>query len=135
MQIEEIKDRPPNYTSIRAVFPAASNEGVIFAYGDKIYNPSGVKIPKEIIDHELVHCKRQIEMGVVLWWEKYLDDPAFRYYEEVLAHRAEYKSFCARQTSRNQRRTALKFIAKRLSSSLYGKIVTFDKAKEDILND
>lgn len=127
-----VKALPPNFQAIKAVFPMAIKPTVIFAYGDIIYNPSGKAIPPEIIAHEEVHGKRQLEMGVELWWERYLTDKQFRYDEELLAHREEYKQHCKLYTSRAHRRSGLILIARRLCSPLYGSVVNMEKAKLDL---
>lgn len=131
MQVIKFK-RPPNFEKILSVFPMAANSGTIFAYLD-IYVPSGHDLPASLIAHEAVHCQRQAEMGVDLWWDKYLTDPEFRYHEELLAHRAEWKHL-SENGSRQVRRQALKETAKRLASPLYNKMVTLDQAKRDIQN-
>lgn len=89
----EVKvERPPNFERILEVFPRAREFGVIFAYGDTIYNPSGVGIPTPLRVHEEVHGKRQRGAGVDAWWDAYLTDPAFRFTEELKAHVAEYNA-------------------------------------------
>lgn len=128
-----IQDYPPNIDRIAEVFANAKNmQGVIFAYGEAIYNPSGEDLPQEILAHEMVHCIRQLEHpeGVDGWWQQYLTDPEFCYIEEMLAHKAEYASIIERHPSRLMRRKALKHVGKKLSSALYGKMVTFEKAKK-----
>ena len=49
--MEIVRDFPPIYDEIKTVFPM-SGRGVIFAWGNKIYNPSGVYIPLQLIAHE-----------------------------------------------------------------------------------
>lgn len=127
-----VKALPPNFQAIKAVFPLAIKSTVIFAYGDIIYNPSGQALPQEIIAHEEAHGKRQLEIGVERWWELYLTDKHFRYHEELLAHREEYKQACKLYTSREHRRSQLKIIARKLCSPLYGNVVNMEKAKQDL---
>lgn len=115
-----IKDRPPNYQEILLHFPDANRPGVIFAYAPYIYAPSG-NVPPELVDHEKVHIARQQKIGVEEWWRRYLTSPEFRFQEEVLAHRAEYRHIVQHGT-RFARRRALKELAKRLSGPLYGKM-------------
>lgn len=129
--MKSIKSFPPNIAAIAAVFPAAMNVGVLFAWGDSIFNPSGIEIPPELMAHEKIHGDRQLAMGVEAWWDRYLKDPDFRYEEELVAHRAEYQHICATM-SRQQRRYYLAQIAKRLSSPLYGRMTTLERAKKDI---
>lgn len=135
--MEIIEGRPPNYEDIRRVFPMAERKGTIFAFQGAIYtlDPSGITIPLE--KHESVHIARQgLELdGCIEWWEKYLKDPQFRYDEELLAHRAEYMAARETLVNRQQKRQALKYIAKRLSSPLYGKMVTQKQAEKEIKND
>ncbi len=131
---EIIKDYPPNIVTIAGVFPRAMTKGVMFAYDGAIYNPSGQAIPPQLIAHENVHLERQKIIGAEVWWSRYLTEPEFRYYEELLAHRAEYKWLIGAALNRQERRTALVLTAKRLASALYGSMVSVNRAKEDILD-
>lgn len=124
--------RPPNYEAILAVFPGASGPGVVFAYGYSIYVTGRIPLQPAILAHELVHCERQIRMGVENWWSNYLVDKSFRYDEELLAHRAEYQALVENVPTRQQRRRILADIAKKLSAPLYGRMVTFEQAKKDL---
>lgn len=130
-------EHPPNFEAILAKFPGASGPHVVFAYGDKIYNPSGLDLPHELIAHEAVHCERQLEMGVDLWWEKYIDDPEFMYQEELLAHVAEYKEIVSKYNYERHaigrvKERALEHVAKKLSAPLYNGKVSFHQAKAAI---
>jgi hypothetical protein len=123
---------PPNYHRILQTFPNAKNPGVIFAYGDTIYAPGRTSLPPELVAHESVHGERQLAIGVENWWERYLTDPAFRYDEELLAHRAEYRKLCGIAPTRQVRRAGLKMIAKKLAAPLYGCMVTVARAMQDL---
>jgi hypothetical protein len=124
-----IVERPPNFERIQAAFPKSMNSGVMFAYGNAIYNPSGIVIPPALIAHEEVHLRRQQELaprpgsttqwsGTELWWDRYLRDSEFRYNEELLAHAAEFKT--QRVTSdRNFGARLLMHTALRLVAPLY----------------
>lgn len=131
--MEIVHSRPPNFDQIVKVFPLAVGEGVIFAYGDRIYVPSGNKLPPELYAHELVHCNRQLGIGTENWWGQYLEDEEFRYQEELLSHRKELEVLCI-GASRQVRRSALNVIAKKLSAQLYqyGPTVTLARAKRDL---
>lgn len=114
--------RPPNFDRIRQALPDADKPGVIFAYGDDIYNPSGGTIPPALLAHEAVHCERQrpVEcVGPEAWWDLYLTDAEFRYHEELLAHVAEYISFAQTVADRNGRARLLQRTAQRLTAPLY----------------
>lgn len=130
-------ERPPNFDAIAAAFPMAHTKGGMFAYGDSLYLPGGGDIPPAIqFDHEPVHGRRQLAMGVDTWWQSYIDDPAFRLTEEILAHRAEYQWWLTSPEGRKQvpgfRSKAdwmLIQIAQRLSGPLYGKLIGMAEAK------
>lgn len=129
--MQVICGKPPNFDYLCKFFPMVWDKHPIFAYAPNIYAPSNVAmLSTEIWEHEKVHIKRQEEMGVERWWKLYCIDKDFRFSEELLAHRAEYKSVIENHPSRHARRSALKQIAKKLSSGLYGNMTTMKKAME-----
>jgi len=109
---------PPNYQAILSAFPAVSKGGVIFAYGDTIYNPSHVKVTEALNIHEQVHSQQQ-GGDPEAWWDRYLGDASFRLQMELPAHLAEW--LVTRKTAPNRalRRAALGMIAGKLSSPIY----------------
>lgn len=120
-------ERPPNFEQILKAFPNAGGDGVIFAFGDYIYNPSGKPIPEPLLRHESVHQSRQLKgtgafgdfaHGPEAWWTAYINDAEFRYREELLAHVAEYKAQL-HGIDRNQRAKLLTATAARLVAPLY----------------
>jgi hypothetical protein len=125
MKIEIAK--PPMFDEILKVFPDAGKHGVIFAWGDTIYNPSGVVISPPLIAHEEVHGARQLEsngaftrtVNTERWWEKYLINPEFRYREEIIAHAAEFHARNVMVQDRNRRAQLLMATAQRLTAPLY----------------
>lgn len=130
-----IPDWPPNIDSIRAVFPLP--EGVIFTYGDTIYNPYSGKITDALIAHESVHHIQQTEYmdsniegddGIEGWWKRYLINPEWRYSQELEAHQAEYKAYCSRYLDSKKRVRFLLDIAGRLASPMYGSMVDLQGA-------
>ncbi len=126
------REWPPNHAEIVKVFPGARSPSVVFAYAPDIYAPGGTNLPPSLVAHEQAHIDRQILIGVEEWWARYLVDKAFRYDEEVIAHAAEYKHLIENAPNRQQRRAALKFVAKKLTLPLYGSLVTMQKAMADI---
>lgn len=106
---------PPNYWQINAAFNVRGRP-VIFCYGDTIYNPKRIKVGPDLIAHESVHSVQQ-DRDPAAWWQRYIDDPRFRLHEEIAAHRAEYRVSGERHE-----------IARRLSSGLYGNLISFDQA-------
>lgn len=107
---------------------------IIFAWGDRLYNPQGALIPPELMAHEQVHCERQLSagLGIESWWRSYIENPCFRLEEELPAHRAEFAKLCERHRDRNQRAVALHRLALRLSSALYGSLIDYATAKDAI---
>lgn len=129
--LEVVDSRPPNFDAIVAVFPDAAKPGVIFAYGGRIYAPGGVNVSPALQEHEQVHIAQQGD-DPDAWWARYLVDPAFRFAQEMEAHRVEWLAYCRRHASPFKRSQALGIIAHTLSSSLYGSLVTLDEAKKAI---
>lgn len=125
---------PPNIAKIEAVFgDVVWAKGVVFAYGDAVYNPGGVELDEPLRAHEQVHCEQQSTWSSPeAWWDLYLANPSFRLDQEMTAHRAEYQAFCRITRSREYRATRLRQIAGRLSGPLYGKLITYDEAKRAI---
>lgn len=126
-----VKGLPPNFGDVVAVFPNASNPGVIFTYGDTIYNPSGILLTPELHAHEGIHCGRQGD-HVEDWWIQYLRDAEFRLNEELLAHRAEYRTYAASERDRNTQNSYLRQVARRLAGPLYGNMITEGQAIREI---
>lgn len=127
-------DRPPNFEQILAAFPDANKPGVIFAFGEDIYNPSGDPIPVALLMHENVHNVRQRKFEKPeQWWDRYISDAEFRYTEELPAHVAEYKAQ-AQPLDRNDRAKLLQFTARRLVAPLYNYVPprTLSVAMRDI---
>lgn len=128
---------PPNYETILEAFPMASNHGVVFAYGDEIYVPSGIELTHPLKVHEATHGIRQKEFGLDDWWSRYIEDEAFRYYEELVAHFAEYMAMVKESEHASNpkfRRKIRRFIAKKLASPLYGCKGGITKAQRDLKN-
>lgn len=128
-----IRAFPPNFSAIAKVFPIKGKPGILYAWGDTIYNPSDVKVTPWIRDHEEVHGKRQMSIGFLYsgterWWTNYLVSPQFRLEEELLAHQAEYRSYVEHNSGGYG--SYLDTVAHRLSSALYGNLITFHGARE-----
>ena len=115
MQI--VIDYPPIYDELKIAFPRIGR-GVIFAWGDKIYNPSNVNIPPQLIVHECAHARRQGN-DVHGWWRRYIDEKEFRLAEEIAAHIVEMEYLLGPNPNRQMRRQIVRSTAKRLSNPLY----------------
>lgn len=127
-------ERPPLFDKIHAKFDVAGKP-IIFAFGQVIYNPERIKIPSTLFAHEKVHGERQGKQfsDIENWWLRYIEDKEFRFTEELLAHRAEYHAY--RKLHGPGQRTAkyLDQVAEKLSSPLYGGLVTPKTARHWIL--
>jgi len=132
-----IYEYPPNIEELDATFHI-KGKPILFTYGDAIYCPDrSVFITPELYAHEQIHSNRQTSDRPTIekWWERYLVDSEFRLNEELLAHRAEYKKYCDNNKDRNKRSLFLNSIAGRLASSMYGNVVTPNKARRIILGE
>ena len=127
-----VVEKPPVYEQCIRAFGRENIEGkaIIWAWGDRIYNPTDIDISRELLAHEAVHGERQgpNEGSIRTWWLQYLEDAAFRYEEERLAHRAEWHTI--RKYSAGKNLTPyFEGIAAKLASPLYGKLISVDGAK------
>lgn len=132
MTLEILIARPPDeiYEACDAAFHIRGRRGVIWTVGPRLYNPDNIYIDPPLRAHEEVHSRRQIASGDVEgWWRDYLADKEFRFCEELLAHQEEWRVVRDTVPRRQQRRQALGYITTRLSSSLYGNLVTKTEAK------
>ncbi len=98
---------------------------VIFAWGDRIYNPARIDIPGQLLAHEAVHGQRQGN-DVRGWWKRYIKDAEFRLAEEIPAHVAEYQWLVLHAAKngqlhmRQRKRWLLRQTADRLANPIYG---------------
>lgn len=125
-----VEDYPPNYQSIVKAIPAVRGfKGAVFTYGDTIYNPSGQRIPMDLIAHEEEHIRQQEMAGdPTVWWTAYLKDPDFRANQEVGAYVCQY-DFARAAYQRSARRELLIRISRDLASPLYGSVVDKHRAR------
>lgn len=120
---------PPMFTEIDRKFHVIGKP-IVFAWGDTIYNPTGSTLPPWILAHEGVHGARQ-GCDVEGWWRLYIDDAEFRLQEEIPAHQEEWRAFGLTH-SRPDRLFYLSECARKLSSPLYGSLVSYGAAKRII---
>ncbi len=125
--MEVVMDFPPIYDEIISVFPKAGCS-VIFAWGNKIYNPDRVSIPSQLIAHEAVHGRRQ-GSDIYGWWRRYLDEKEFRLAEEILAHIVEMEYLMGPNPNRQTRRQILRSTSKRLANPLYRYGISREQAR------
>lgn len=124
---------PPNYEDICAAIPGVKDkEGIVFTYGDTIYNPDGFHIDEHLDTHESVHEKQQTSMGIDEWWAKYLADKKFRLEQEIEAYRIQYR-FVVKEYGLGVASAFVKEIARDLSGPMYGNILKYKEARKEIM--
>ena len=111
-------EKPPNFAAIDRAFHVAG-QPILFAWQGIIYNPERIAVPPFLIAHETVHGARQKD-DPAGWWQRYIDDPAFRLKEELQAHKAELACICLGVKDRNRRARFLQITASRLAHPIYG---------------
>ena len=121
-----IQGYPPNYDEIAKKFDLSGRD-VVFAFGDVLYNPSGNKVPSDLMVHEETHGKQQ-KNEVMKWWEKYLKNKEFRLSQEIEAYQNQYQYFKEHCRSSLVLVKYLDFLAKELSSEMYGNMISYEKA-------
>lgn len=139
---------PPNYDAICLFFPSvAENKYAVFAYDGVVYNPYCRELLPDLIAHEAVHMRQQVECGgAESWWFRYLTDASFRLEQEIEAYAEQYR-FVMRAYDDERERVrsvpigrnrfssyTLDSMARALSSADYGTIISFDHAKSRIKN-
>ena len=129
-----IKAYPPNFNELCRVFPIKGRPGIVYSWGERIYNPSGHDLSPAVIAHETVHCERQLTTvgGVEGWWRSYIDMPIARLAEEVLAHQAEYREY-AKHHSSKKTEWYLEKMMDRLSGPIYKFNIDYHEARKLIL--
>lgn len=129
-----LKENPPNYDEIVKNFRPGKH--VVFAYAPNIYNPNNLILSDAIVEHEKVHLRQQraYDGGADAWWKRYIEDPRFRLKQEYEAHHREYMVMIDSAINRQERRSALRIVAKKLASPLYGKMLSPKQAQWYIKN-
>ncbi len=122
---------PPHSIRERAQQKLGNVSGMVFCYGDTIYSPDAGELPPDVIAHEKVHMEQQGE-DPLGWWDKFFTDPAFRLAQELEGFRAQYDYCVKHQPDRNARARSLHFLATNLSSAAYGRMISFNEAREKI---
>jgi hypothetical protein len=122
-----IIDYPPNIEQIDKVFNVKNTKGIVYAYGDVLYNPDNGVIDVPLIAHEQTHTIQQGDSPEE-WWVKYLNDSEFRLSQEIEAYRNQYIKYCDLVKDKNKRFNFLRKIASDLSSPMYGNIIKLEEA-------
>lgn len=129
-----VSEPPPSriYNACVKQFGVSFDDGVVFTYGDTVH--SKYPMSKDLEIHEGVHVKQQVDYGVVAWWDKYLTDEDFRLSQELEAYKAQYKWAKKNIKSRDDRAKLLTRIARDLSGTMYGNLLTYQEALVKIKN-
>lgn len=142
MQI--VRAYPPNIDQIRKYLPI--HDKVIYTFGDKIFNPKGLRIDPALYKHEEVHFNQQMRYGnnsfwqnftlpkyrIGKWWTRYLKDYAFRLSQEIPAYQTQLREYKKILKDRNDQAKIALMLAKDLSSPLYGKLISTEQALKAI---
>ncbi len=102
-----------------------------FTFHDGIYQ--NAQMPAHLYAHEMVHYIRQGAGEdrdlAMLWWRQYVSDDKFRYNEELLAYKEQYRYQKVHgKFNRPQLFDFAKYLAKELSSEKYGNLCSFHQA-------
>lgn len=121
---------PPIYARLREAFGPRVDwrMGTVIAYGDTIYAKDDM--PDSLIAHETTHLKQQAKVGVEIWWEGYIKDPIFRLTQEAEAYKAQIDFIRdVDKASRQVLRSTIAWLARELSSSMYGNMISYEDAR------
>ena len=101
----------------------------IFTYGDCIYNPLKAPVDKFLVAHELVHKDQQGDQPAK-WWNKWMDDDAFRFEQEWQAYFVQFAVIKKDVKDRNRIARVLHALAGDLSGTMYGKLCSYTEARQ-----
>lgn len=131
-QIVTIKYKRPFFWRILKIFfpDYDPDSTVAVAFGRFVY--ANCEIPEDYQVHESTHLRQHCYsyFVAVFWWILYLFSKRFRYSQELEAFREQYKWVIVNQPF--WRHKKLDEYAHQLSSALYGKMVSFEQAREEI---
>jgi len=128
--MKQVKGFPPNYLHIKSIL--GEHKGNIYTYGDVIYNPTGEKIPEDILIHEEVHSKQQRRYATSeFWWMKYCTDSNFRLDQELEAY-ATQLNWIKENYNNKGVKEALTEYATNLSNPMYKLNITLREAETRI---
>lgn len=128
-KMQSVVGYPPNVETLDRLFNVKSEKNAIYCWGTTMFNPDNVAIPSWIVAHEAVHAAQQTVITTEEWWQLWIDSEAMRLRYEMPAHVVEYRSYCASNPLRNDRRAYLTLIARRLSGKMYGRLISYETAR------
>lgn len=104
--------KPPIFDRLHKQFGVEWGGNLCVAYGDTIHHSK--ELTSDVLMHESFHLSRQKDP--TQWWERYIRDSKFRFIEELLAYRVQYKFLKSGIKDRNEIARHLFRLAKDLSS-------------------
>lgn len=117
-----IEEYPPNIGTIERTFgPIVKQGGIVFTYGDTLYNPHRLNIEDHLLAHEQVHTLQQGD-NPGSWWYRYLTEIPFRLEQEIEAYAVQYR-FVKEHFNNKIVKWFIDRIATDLSSEIYGKMI------------
>lgn len=129
-----IQGKPDIWPRIQDAIPSVKemdSTRIAITCGDEIYY-EGV-IPKDLLEHELIHVRQQTEdMPKSKWWDEYLSNPEFRYKQELEAYRRQLEFLGGIIKDRNRLHQIRVQIAQILSGDLYGNVRKYSQAYGDL---
>lgn len=123
---------PPRYEEIKKAFNLDPKSPIVFTVGETIYNPMGCVIDEPLMKHEETHFLQQTDTGIDYWWDRYLTDPKFRFYQELSAYQKQYQLAKRVIKDRESLHRFLWNISRDLSGPMYGNIINFQEAMSKI---
>jgi len=129
-----VNEKPPIYEKAHLAFEIDDSE-TVYTYGDKLYNPAGLHIGQDLLEHESTHMLQQRELGEngpAIWWEQYIADKVFRQEQEIEAYGRQYAYYRTKTKDRNTCAKYLSQLAMFLSSKLYKLDITYPEALKAI---
>jgi hypothetical protein len=95
---------PSIYSKLHEKFKVEWEKGLLITIGDTVYcnDPNIFNSRPDLAVHEKIHELQQRAMGSDEWWNKYLEDDAFRFKEELAAYQGQAYDIKQRITDRNR---------------------------------
>ena len=123
--------KPFFWRLLKLRFPEYDPEGTVaVSFGKFVYANQDFSTDYKV--HENTHLDQQGHSYIlaVIWWIRYFASARFRYRQELEAFRRQYDYVM--HTTPRRRYESLTHYAEQLSSDLYGGLVSFDEAVEEI---
>ncbi len=130
VEVQLSNQRPPVFDLFERIFGVKWEDGVAVAWKDTIY--CSQELPVDIIVHEKVHIRQQMELGLKRWLKLYMQDKNFRFEMEKEAYieQANFIKHCVKQ--RNECYKCLREVAADFANPAYGLGITIDEAMQII---